>query len=502
MSGRPPDILVIVLDAVRSPGTLPQPEATTALPFLQKFGASSVVFPRAVATAPWTLPSVGSIMTGLYPWYHGASALGSPSLSPSIPTIAGLLREQGYATMLLSANGIVGPRTNLSSGFEFAHWADWWEQYIRIPRQHPRALLQSGSSIDRVRIPAFKDAREGLLKKGMRFGFRHPALLERASRIAQRVTNSAYPYGLSICPWIEPTLSTFLNATRQTTPTFSFLHLNDAHEPYYSDTNHGSTPFWGRTQSCRQDYMRAIEGTWSASPLELATIHDLYLNALRALDLRVKGIIDHFLEVRGEENSMVVVTADHGQALGEGGSLFHMVSAEESVLRVPLVVRFPHSDLTGVARGWASLVDIFPTLLNTIGKVSVPDLDGRVLSLLLDADREDPVYSLGDGVPWRHLEGIVMSPQGSNGNGKLDRTWIASYEGAGKTVFDLQHNKFDYSLVDPPLSTPGTLAQVDQGPSPAVQSRVHQLSTIILNQVSTQGASSVFRRLASWGYGL
>jgi arylsulfatase A-like enzyme len=502
MTDKPPDVLLVVLDAVRALDTLSGPAGEFALPFLRKFGKNSVTFPRAVAPATWTVPSVASLMTGLYPWNHGVSAIGSGALGASVPTLAGTMRQAGYSTVLLSANAVISHRTNLSSGFERAYWADWWEQFFRIPRTHPPqrsyGTLPSSSASARRHSYAF----EALLRRGMRVGLRYPALLQAGNKIAQQVRSSPPGSAFRVCPWIEPTLAKFLSGTPKETPMFAFLHLNDAHEPYYSDNDSAAGSFGESLYLGRQDYMRVIEGLWQPSDSECESLHQLYMNVLKALDTRVQGIIEHFLEARGAQNSLVVVTADHGQAFGEGGWLFHMVTAEEAVLRIPLLVHFPNSEISGVARGWASLVDIAPTILELakIPPIRVPD--GRPILELLDRDRADAVWALGDGLPWRHLEGIVFAPKESTRKELPERSWIASYEGSSKSVYNLRGEKIEIRPVDTPPGESAKQGVIDQAPNPAIQAQVLALCRLLKAQVPPYDGSTALRRLESWGYGV
>jgi arylsulfatase A-like enzyme len=502
MTDQPPDVLVVVLDAVRGLDTFSWPEGEFALPFLRKFGKTSVAFPRAVAPATWTVPSVASLMTGLYPWNHGVSALGSGALSSSVPTLAGTMQQAGYSTVLLSANAVISPRTNLSSGFERAYWADWWEQFFRIPRTDPphlssRTAPSSSGSIRRRGRPY-----EALLRRGMRVGLRYPALLQAGNHIAQQFRSSPPESALRVCPWIEPTLSKILSETPKATPMFAFLHLNDAHEPYYANGSSALRSGAKPRSVGRQDYMRVIEGSWRPSDSERESLHHLYVSVLRALDTRIQGIIEHFLEVRGANNSLVVVTADHGQAFGEGGWLFHMVTAEEAVLRVPLLVHFPSAEVSGVARGWASLVDILPTILDLAKIPPVRAPDGIPLLELVDGDRADAVWALGDGLPWRHLEGIVFAPEQSNSKDLTDRSWIASYEGTHKSVCNLRGEQIEFRQVDTPPGESATQGVMDQAPSPAIRAQVLALSRLLKEQAPPPDESATLRRLESWGYGV
>ncbi|MCI4366576.1 MAG: sulfatase-like hydrolase/transferase, partial [Thermoplasmata archaeon] len=78
-----PDLLVVVLDCVRALDFAGGPEAVTPMPFSESLLRESIRFPKAAATAPWTIPSHASIFTGMYPWENGVHMLKELRLDPS-----------------------------------------------------------------------------------------------------------------------------------------------------------------------------------------------------------------------------------------------------------------------------------------------------------------------------------------------------------------------------------------------------------------------------------
>jgi arylsulfatase len=112
-----PNLVLITIDALRADhvGAWGHSRATT--PRLDALMASGLRFERAVAQAPWTLPSLASIHTGLYPSEHGADRIAS-GLPRSAVTVAEVLRDAGYRTVGVVSHTFAGRRYGLDQGFE------------------------------------------------------------------------------------------------------------------------------------------------------------------------------------------------------------------------------------------------------------------------------------------------------------------------------------------------------------------------------------------------
>jgi arylsulfatase A-like enzyme len=495
-----PDVLVIMLDAVRSRDVYVDRDGTVdpALPFLSRFARDAAVFPRAASAAPWTLPSVASLMTGLYPWDHRLSAFAGSYLDPRVPTLASTLRARGYATVLLSANNVVGPRTNLSDGFDHRYVGDWWEMYLRLRRTQPSALgtTVASESADGTRRPRLV-SRADLMRRGMRLVFRMPGVAERASFAAQRIRTPGVPAGVTVSPWIEPTFRGLLESIPRSQPMLTVMHLNDAHEPYYRDPSPGAPLRDGRLAMVRQDFMHQIEGAWRPNDRELARLHALYRDMIRVLDGRLATLLGDLARLRDLDRTLVVISADHGQAFGEGGWLFHMNSPDEALLRVPMIVRFPGRAHVGRGRGWASTVDILPSAFEAAGVPVPAAAQGQSFQSLFAAERVTPVWSLSDGLPVRHLDGIVAPP--TLRSEVAQRKWLVAYQGARKWVYDLNTKAFDERTVDVPSDV------VDSGvprAGEAVQAEAIRLAERMLAPSAHPDSDEVSQRLESWGYGV
>ena len=115
-----PNIILLVLDAVRADRLSCYGYKIKTTPIIDELSKKGTIFLKTIATAPWTVPSVASIFTGLYPSEHGATQE-HPYLADEIPTLAEILAEKGYYTIGFSTNPWFHRQSNLSKGFQEFH---------------------------------------------------------------------------------------------------------------------------------------------------------------------------------------------------------------------------------------------------------------------------------------------------------------------------------------------------------------------------------------------
>jgi len=118
----PPDILLITLDTTRPDHLGAYGDRRAQTPHLDGLARGGVLFERAVAAAPITLPAHVSLLTGLYPFAHGVRNNGTFSLRPAVPTLAAVLHERGYQTAAFVSAFVLDRRYGLANGFE--HYND------------------------------------------------------------------------------------------------------------------------------------------------------------------------------------------------------------------------------------------------------------------------------------------------------------------------------------------------------------------------------------------
>ena len=114
---RRPNVIVYLVDTLRADRVGAYGSGRTTSPRTDAFARTATLFEHAIAQAPWTRPSVASILTGLGPLAHGVRTL-DDKLAAEATTLPELLQAAGYRTAAFSTNGHVGPATGLDQGFD------------------------------------------------------------------------------------------------------------------------------------------------------------------------------------------------------------------------------------------------------------------------------------------------------------------------------------------------------------------------------------------------
>ena len=293
-----PNIVLLVLDTVRSLDLSVYGYFRRTTPALERLAQRGVVFDRAIATAPWTLPAHASMFTGR--WLHEQSTGWKDPLDATFPTLAEVLTAQGYASGGFVANlGFCDRKYGLARGF--AHYED-----------HPlnwRTTLQ-GSNIGRWLI-------------GRRFMIRifgHPSMWTRKS--ATSVTDD-------FLQW---------SGSQGNRPYFAFLNFIDAHHRYYW-TQPFNTLF--RTDSALAPaaprHIRELPDGFNAKPPSIAE----YDRSITYIDSELDRLFRE-LERRGTlDRTLVIVTSDHGEEFFEHGLIGHGNGLYHPSLSVPLILALP-----------------------------------------------------------------------------------------------------------------------------------------------------------------
>ncbi len=311
-------MLLVVLDAVRAKSFgVTNPLAGTT-PRLTQWAASSALFDRAFSVAPWTLPSHASMFTGRYA--GELTADWTVPLDDSFPVLADRFRAAGYATAGFVANLHY---TSYDSGLDrgFVHYDDYqinWRQLLASSSYTQTNLF------DRLLLPgSWREKIAAVLHPDLSIVPQHRYHLRLADEV-----------GGAYLKW----------QSRQTRPTFAFVNVMDAHLPY-------SAPL-----AMRRRY----------PPLERGEKD--YFASIRYLDQQVDRVFTTLAQRGVLDRTIVVITSDHGELLGEHGLTGHARSMYKDVLHVPLIVRYPPSVPAGTRiRRAVSLRDLAATISDLAG---------------------------------------------------------------------------------------------------------------------------------------
>lgn len=326
--GERPNVVLIILGTARDFSLSVSGYDRKTTPHLEEWAQKGVFFERAMATAPSTLPSHASMFTGRYP-YELTAGFRAP-LDGTHPVIAEVMADHGWLTAGFVANyGSAGRQLGLGRGFiHFEDTPDTWS----------RLILHSGFG-RWLKYRIIMPARKQLLGNHDSFGRKR----------APTVTDD------------------FLRWTGQVggRPYFAFLNYNDAHFPYLP-----AAPYDRRfTAADQPDYRpRESENLKSApNPDEAAQALNAYDGAIAWLDAEVHRLLKA-LEAQGRlENTVVVISSDHGEHFGEHQLFGHGNSLYRQLLQVPLLVISPRLPQGMRVQQVVSLRDLPRTLMDLAG---------------------------------------------------------------------------------------------------------------------------------------
>ena len=371
-------------------------------PGLDAFAKDAVTFENAWAQSSWCLPNYAALMTGHRPEVNGLySNLPFRGLPDWEETIAEKMSAAGYRTGGFTAGVYTLPAWGLDRGFD---------TYVNH--------------------------------------------FSTSEALAGRFAD--------MTPEIEAWI-----VNGSTRPFFLYTTVDDLHAPYQSDEP--AEDFGGPapdTSTMNVGFYRAYNGeptppdsplaakaaAFRRDPKALDALKRRYDRSVHAVDLSITRFLDD-LKKRGLwDRTIVVVTADHGELLGEHGLLGHTEGLYEPILRVPMFVRHPRYRRTAGAKISALVerIDLTPTLLESAGAaIDGLELQGRSLLPLL----ADP------SAPWRRI-----AYASSKRNLATASDWIiderAVRDERWKLIWSLSKGRWElYDLKEDPLETRDLSAQ-------------------------------------------
>lgn len=321
-----PNVVLVVLDTTRA-DVIGAGSIGSAFSDVARTGT---LFTRAVSSAPWTLPSHGSLFTGLEPYRHGLTgdlALADGQLRPVGHRIRELadrwlpvrLQESGYETFAASANPWITPRMGWAAGFDtfVETWRDVSSPRWQIEGQGSRRSLTSWM----------------------------PAPVGRAARWGKRSLDAARGARDNGALQAVTSFRSWLAGRADRGPYFAFFNLMEAHMPYLARRPYGPRSSLRRIAAAHLSARLTNEFVVSYNvhredlpPSDLAFLWELYRGGVSYLDLRLGDIAS---EIRADRDTVLVVVGDHGENLGEHHLLGHQGSLAETLLHVPLLVTGP-----------------------------------------------------------------------------------------------------------------------------------------------------------------
>ncbi len=297
-----PNLLFIVVDSLRA-DRLEAYGYHRPTPAISSLAKDGVLFEESYSSAPWTLPAVATLFTGLAPTRHAATNTDA-LMSEELETLAERLLSKGYSTSGIVSNRIIGKKTRFNQGFE------------RFDQE---------------------------LARGHRF-------------ISSQLITQLAIRELAV-----------LARDPNEKPFFLFVHYFDPHYEYrnHEQIDYAGDSFGRLKGDEKIGQLRGMLADLNESELDF--IRDRYDEEILFTDSAIGRLLDRLDRLELTENTLVVFTADHGEEFRDHGWLGHTQSLYRELVRVPLILRGPGVAQKLRLADPVSAVDLAPTLLELLG---------------------------------------------------------------------------------------------------------------------------------------
>jgi arylsulfatase A-like enzyme len=403
------NVVLVVWDTVRASSLSLYGYPRPTSPNLDQWAERGVRYDLALSPAPWTLPSHSSFFTGKWPYQLNSQW--KNSLDTQSLTLAEYLRGQGYQTAGFAANtNCCSYETGLDRGF--AHYEDY--------PLTPRSLL--GRT-----IPG-RWMLEHVLGYGDPFDRKWARLQSRDAR----AINDAF------FEWVAH--------SRRDRPFFAYLNYFDAHDPYVPPA---ATAGRFGIRPAREDY-RFLTDLWlwtdkgQMRVRDIVMARDCYDDCVAYLDKQLGRLLGEMRRQKLLDNTVVIITADHGESFGEHLIFGHNTSLYLDEVAVPLVIVGPGVPAGRAVREPVSLRDLPATVVDQLGYGTASPFPGRSLAAFWQAPPAQRTPVLSEIVHPPALDPASARSREAFGMSLVAPGWHYVRDGTGaEQLYDLQNDPLE-----------------------------------------------------------
>ncbi len=401
---RSTNVVLFLIDTLRADRLSVYGYDKPTAPNMEALAAQSVVFEQASAPAPWTLPSVTSLLLSAPPCEHQV-LIDYDQIALSAEPLAARLKMAGYKTGSFIGNPYAGPMSGLEKGYDVC-------------------------------------------------------------QIERRLVDGAF-----IAPWLGSVAHH---------PFLLYIHNTEPHNPYLSEER-----FVSELGEVSQDTRERIEHSYrlyrrltrvdyddnqEPGTIDNTAKQDELMSRLQALQPQIDllydaavlqsddnlGSVIHQLKESGVwDETLFILVSDHGEELGDRGGWLHDQSAYEELIRVPLIIRFPHDEFAGRrVNEPVSLMDVVPTIMDYLRRPTLAaDCRGQSLMSLIDGDATSDDMRVTAG---RHNKKKYYRPYKE----RRGDTNLVVRRGRWKGIWNVETNKVElYDLQSDPYEATDVSAE-------------------------------------------
>ena len=338
-----PNVIILLIDALRADHLSCYGNIRKTSPNIDEFAKDSALFTQAISQATYTKTSIASLFTSLYPYQHGV-------YGDTVDNITSDVLGEEEKTLAEDL---------LQNGFLTMAW-------VRNPHLRSYMGFAQGFVEYHDRQHEIEDINKRFIKWLIEVGKNHEF--------------------------------------------FAYIHYLDLHDPYRPkppyDTMYGvySNVYSGIDLKNWGTYL--IDIRESKRKLEENDVEQLkayYDGQLTYIDSQIGLLLDELKKLGLYDNTLIILTADHGDGFMEHGFISHSYKPYDELLRVPLIIKFPNSQFGGeIVRSQVRLIDVMPTILDLLRIKTDSKLSGFSLLNYLDDDRNKdkkidfPTYAISE----------------------------------------------------------------------------------------------------------
>lgn len=406
-----PNVLLIIMDSVRARNTSLYGHRRDTTPFLSAMASSSTVYRQSRSPSNWSLPSHASIFTGFHVPEHGLTRA-DDEIEPG-STVFDDLRDRGYETGLFTENPyLTALDTGLASGFDTVEGGRRQQLFDAInPDEYKGEIGTFLKAVFRSHRP-IRSLANGVVSK---LAWDYPTLLP--AKIRRSIASGVIPgstYTNLFCDWVE----------RVSGPWAACINYMDAHHPYhpapsFDQWDDGSIASIQQSiESIPMGFYTGTDPWWKCELLEY-----LYDGTIRQIDHEIARVVRFLREQDALDDTLVVVTSDHGEGFGEMSNVRdipivgHNVGESEVNLHVPLLVKSPRQHVNRVCDDPVSLTVLPDMIRRAVEGNTDPDerTDRRVVAQtqgLLNEQRDQIREANVDVTPFVGQAKVVYEADG------------------------------------------------------------------------------------------
>lgn len=299
------NIMLVVIDTLAKKHTPAYcSEGRSYTPVIDKFAEESLIFSNAYSTSSWTQPAVASILTGLMPSQHGVKRV-EIKLDNSLNTLPEILKVLGYKTYAVYSHALLGRKYGYDQGF------DTYENILGFGWQEASNVISS----ERLTDAAIKQLK------------------------VHKATDEGKPF-------------------------FFFAHYFDPHYAYQEHEEFRLTEgYQGKLKPAMSiDKLREMTDTLDSEDVEYLV--NLHHEEIAYTDKHLGRLFEYMKEAGLYDNTMIILTADHGEEFLEHNWLGHTANLYQETINIPLMISYSEGLRDVRTSVPVSLIDILPTLIS------------------------------------------------------------------------------------------------------------------------------------------